>query len=195
MAGTRFYLGGGIGAGKSEAATFFRALGAVVLSGDDAGREVLAPGTAETIAVVQRWPEVTAPDGTIDRTALGRIVFSDPAQLGELEAITEPGIRARLLSAAAAHPDAIVLVEVPVLHEFAGTDWPWIVVDAPEELRLARTVQRGRGMAAGEVRQVMERQPGRGDWLAAASWVIDNSGDLAHLESQCRRVWDGIRRP
>lgn len=191
----RFYLGGGIGSGKSAAGACFRALGAVVLSGDDAGREVLAPGTAETAAVLRRWPEAMTPDGTIDRPALGRIVFADPVQLAELEAITAPGIRARLLTAAAAHPDGIVLVEVPVLREFAGTGWPWVVVDAPDELRVARAVPRGRGMSAAEVRQVMERQPGRGDWLAAAAWVIDNSGDLAHLEGQCRRVWDVIRRP
>jgi dephospho-CoA kinase len=189
----RYYLSGGIGAGKSAAGAILSTLGAVVLNGDDAGRDVLSPGTAETAAVLQRWPQVTAARGAIDRRALGAIVFADPAQLAELEAVTAPGITARLRTMVDAHPDEIVLVEVPVLRDLAEQGWPRVVVDAPDDVRLARAIARG-AMSEEVVRGVMAVQPSRAEWLAAADWVIDNSGDRDHLAGQCRRVWSELTR-
>lgn len=189
--GATYFLGGGIGSGKTAAARTLASLGAAVYAGDDAGREVLAPGTAETSRVAVRWPMVLGPDGVIDRSALGRLVFSDADQLRELEAITAPGIAERIRRFADTHEDQVVLVEVPVLRDLAGAGWEWIVVDAPEHVRIERAVARG-GRTAEEIRQVMSRQPARGEWLEAASWVIDNSGDLDQLTAQCRRVWSEI---
>ena len=188
----RFFLGGGIGSGKSAAAAHFVSFGAVVVSGDEAGRRVLAPGTSETAAVTARWPEAVDASGGIDRSALGRIVFADAAQLRELEGITGPGIRRVIVAAVDAHPGDIVLVEVPVLRDLIGRGWPWIVVDAPDATRIERTIARGGGMSAGDVGRVMSRQVSRGEWLAAADWVIDNSGDQVGLGVQCRRIWDEI---
>ncbi|MEK7252710.1 MAG: dephospho-CoA kinase [Actinomycetota bacterium] len=188
----QFYIGGGIGSGKSTAVSHFASLGAVVVSGDDAGRRVLAPGTAETALVHDRWPEAVGSGGVLDRKALGRIVFADPAQLLELEVITAPGIRRIVLEAVDASAGETVLVEVPVLHDLAGREWPWIVVDAPEATRIERAVARGSGTTAAYVRMVMDRQPSRGEWLAAARWVVDNSGDDDALALQCRRIWDKI---
>ena len=189
--GTRLFLGGGIGGGKSAAAAQFASLGAVIVSGDDAGRAVLQPGTPETVAVAGRWPGIVDAAGVVDRPALGRIVFADPGQLGELEAITLPGIRHIILTTVEAHPDDVVLVEVPVLRDLTGRGWGWIVVDAPDDLRMERVVARS-GIPADEVRQVMARQPSRGEWLEAAAWVIDNAGTPAQLVQQCRRVWERI---
>ena len=83
------------------------------------------------------------------------------------------------------------MVELPVLRDLPGRGWPWIVVDAPDDLRIARTVARG-AMSAAEVRRVIDRQAGRGEWLAAASWVVDNSGDPGSLLGQCRRAVGGV---
>lgn len=188
----RFYLGGGIGSGKSTAAAWFTLHGASLISGDDAGREVLSPGTPEARQVSQRWPEVVDSAGAIDRRALGRLVFADAELLRELEEITGPRIREIVRERAAADTAPVVMVELPVLRDIAGLDWEWIVVDAPDELRMRRTVARGGGMSAEEVGQVMLRQPTRGEWLAAAAWVIDNSGDEAQLAEECRRVWAEI---
>ncbi len=185
----RFYLGGGIGSGKSAAGEILASFGAVVLSGDDAGRQVLAPGTPETAAVLARWPEAASGKGIIDRTALGAIVFADPVALAELEAITAPGIAARLMRAVADHTDSIVLVEVPVLRDVAGAGFPWVVVDAPEALRLHRALERDPGRGEAQIRDIIARQPSRPDWLAAAEWVIDNGSDSIHLEDECRRFW------
>jgi dephospho-CoA kinase len=188
----RYYLGGGIGSGKSTVARLLADLGAVALSGDDAGREVLAPGTRETAAVLVRWPTVASADGSIDRTSLGRIVFADAAALAELEAITAPGIAERLLRAVAGHPAATVLVEVPVLRQVAGAGWPWIVVDAPEDLRLQRVMARNPDIGESGIRDIMARQPSRSEWLAAAAWVLDNGADSVRLAEQCRRLWAEI---
>ncbi len=188
----QFYIGGGIGSGKSAAAAHFGSYGAVVVSGDDAGRAVLAPGTSETGRVRERWPEAFDSDGVLDRKALGRIVFADAALLGQLEEITTPAIRRLIVAAAEASAEAIVVVEVPVLHDLAERGWPFIVVDAPEAVRIERTISRDPAMTPAQVRMVMDRQPARGEWLAAARWVVDNSGDDAALNAQCRRVWDEI---
>ncbi len=192
MTARTFYLGGGIGSGKTAAGEILTSLGAVVISGDDAGRQVLAPGTPEAAAVLARWPRVAKADGAIDRAVLGRMVFADAAALADLEAITGPGISERLLHAVAVHPTSTVLVEVPVLRQVAGTGWPWIVVDAPEELRLERAMARSPDIGEAGIRDIMARQPSRAEWLAAAEWVIDNRGDRSHLEGECRRLWDEI---
>ncbi|HEX5630668.1 MAG TPA: dephospho-CoA kinase [Acidimicrobiia bacterium] len=192
MTARTFYLGGGIGSGKTAAGEILASLGAVVLSGDDAGRQVLLPGTPETAAVLARWPQAAAGERSIDRSALGAMVFADPSALAELEAITAPGIAERLMRAVAAHPDDTVLVEVPVLREVAGAGWPWVVVDAPDALRLQRAMERDPGRGEEQIRNIMARQPSRAEWLAAAEWVIDNGSDRDHLEAECRRLWAEI---
>lgn len=186
-----FLLLGGIGAGKSAAADVFRGLGAVVLSADDFARDVLEPGTEETAAVIERWPEVSDDGRTIDRLRLGRTVFSDPKALAELESITHPPTQAALISAADDHGGDVVGIEMPILRDwFPG--WPRVVVDAPPELCLARAGGRSGGMEESDVRAVMARQPNRSQWLLAADLVIDNSGDLGQLERECLRVWERL---
>jgi dephospho-CoA kinase len=186
--GARFLLGGGIGSGKTAAAAFFRRLGAGVVSADDVGRAVLESGSAQSAMVLERWPEVATSGGGIDRRRLAGLVFSDPRLLAELEGITHPEIARRVLVEVAGRGEGIVLIELPVLRDLPGEGWPWIVVDAPDEERVRRAVERG-PMAEDEVRLVMERQPSRGEWLAAATWVLDNSRDLVALEAECLRVW------
>lgn len=185
----RFRLGGGIGSGKSTVARILRDQGAVVLEADREGHAVLAAGTPEHAAVAGTWPTVIRSDGTIDRPALGRIVFADPVALAALEAITWPEIARRLRREADRHTGAVVIVEVPVLRDLMGEGWPWIVVDAPREIRLARTMARPPHPSEDEVHAVMARQPSRGEWLAAASWVIDNSSDETDLVGECDRLW------
>jgi dephospho-CoA kinase len=188
----RALLGGGIGSGKSTVAALFASWGAVVLSADRAAHAVLEPGTPAAAAVALRWPEVAA--GTrIDRGALAQIVFSDPAARRELEAITHPAIR-RLLADQAAEAEAeaeVLLVEVPLPIDLLGPGWPWVVVDAPDEVRLTRLV--ARGMTAEDACRRMAAQPSREQWRRRADLLLDNSAGLDHLDSECRRAWAIIR--
>ncbi len=92
----RIGLTGGIGSGKSTAARALADLGAVVVDADAVAREVVEPGRPALAEVARRFgADVIAPDGALDRAALGRIVFGDPAALRDLEGITHPAIWAR----------------------------------------------------------------------------------------------------
>lgn len=187
----RAVLGGGIGSGKSAAAAVFAELGAVVISADEAGRDVLAPGGPVTAAVADRWPQATLPGGSVDRAALARIVFADPAELHELEQITHPAILdcvARRVQQAWDAP--AVVVEIPLPGDWLGPGWSRLVVDAPDDVRVERLL--ARGMTRAEIARRMSMQPTRLEWLEAADHVIDNGSDLIHLGAECRRAWAAL---
>src|SRR5437870_308144 len=99
----RIGLTGAIGCGKSTVAGWLGELGAFVVDADIVAREVVEPGEPALDAVVARFgPDVVRDDGSLDRAALGRIVFADPAALRDLEAIVHPAVRPRILAAVAA---------------------------------------------------------------------------------------------
>ncbi|MEE9582704.1 MAG: dephospho-CoA kinase [Acidimicrobiia bacterium] len=186
----RLILSGGIGSGKSTAASILQGLGAVVFSSDEFARRVLAPETEATRLVLERWPEVGV-DGVIDRARLGRLVFSDAGHLTELERIVHPYTRQSLMEAIDRVPSADVVVEMPIIRDwFEG--WTLVVVDAADEVRLTRAASRTDEMVETDVRAVMGHQPSRAEWLLAADLVIDNGGDMAALESECRAVWNRV---
>lgn len=185
----RVVVMGGIGSGKSAVGALFRELGAVVIDADRVGHEVLEPDGAAFGAVAARWP-ATVVNGRIDRAALAAIVFTDTDQLAELEAITHPAIGRTIVERARAAGNQAVVVELPLMRRMLGEEWTWIVVDAPDDLRLARAVARGGDPS--DVRRRMAAQPSREEWLAAADRVIDNGGDLDELRSQVRMVWNEL---
>ncbi|MFD8704244.1 dephospho-CoA kinase [Kitasatospora sp. NPDC059648] len=185
-------LTGGIGAGKSEVSRLFAAHGAVIVDSDLIAREVVAPGTDGLAAVVAEFgPQVLREDGTLDRPALGAIVFADPERLRALNAIVHPLVRARSAALeAAAAPDAVVVHDVPLLAEngLAPLFDLVVVVDADDEVRVERLV-RLRGMAVEEARARMAAQASRADRLAIADLVIDNGGSLEELVVRVDEVW------
>ncbi|MFG3225053.1 dephospho-CoA kinase [Kitasatospora sp. NPDC048194] len=185
-------LTGGIGAGKSEVSRLFAARGAVIVDSDLIAREVVAPGTDGLAAVVAEFgPGVLREDGTLDRPALGAIVFGDQERLQALNAIVHPLVRARSAELeAAAAPDAVVVHDVPLLAEngLAPLFDLVVVVDAPDEVRLERLV-RLRGMAEEEARARMAAQATRADRLAIADLVIDNGDALEALPARVDEVW------
>lgn len=194
MMPARILLLGGIGSGKTLVASILGDLGAFVIAADEIGHEVLAPGTAATQAVLAMWPEVGI-DGAIDRTRLGRLVFADQAELSALETITHPAIRRRIADEAAAHPDDVVLVEMPILRDWFDDSWIRLVVDAPRGTRIERTLERDGGrMTRPDVEQIIERQPTRSALLECADFVLDNSGDAESLEDQCAELWERVTR-
>ncbi|MFD8482505.1 dephospho-CoA kinase [Kitasatospora sp. NPDC059673] len=188
----RIGLTGGIGAGKSEVSRQLAALGAVIIDSDAIAREVVAPGTPGLAAVVAEFgPEVLLPDGSLDRPALGRIVFADPARLAALNAVVHPLVRARSAELeAAAGPDAIVVHDVPLLAEngLAPLYDLVVVIDVPDAERLRRLTAL-RGMPEDEARARMAAQATREDRLAVADLVLDNSGDLDGLTTRVQELW------
>lgn len=187
----RIGLTGGIGSGKSTAAARFAELGAVVIDADQLAREVVEPGTPGLERVVSRFgDEMLRPDGSLDRPALGRLVFEDPAALADLNAIVHPLVaerRAELV--AAAGPDAVVVSDVPLLVEtgMAGDFDAVVVVEAPLEVRLARLASRGVDEATARAR--IARQASDEQRRAVATVLLDNSGDRAALERAVDAAW------
>jgi dephospho-CoA kinase len=188
-------LTGGIGAGKSEVARLLAGHGAVVVDADELAREAVAPGTPGLAAVVAEFgPEVLAADGSLDRAALGEIVFSDPRRRAALEKIVHPYVGRRSSQLMAAAPaDAVVVYDVPLLVENRLQDAydVVVVVDAPDELRLRRLVEL-RGMPEADARERMAAQASRQARLAVADHVVANDGDFDALRAQVDRIWSRL---
>ncbi|MCX4412996.1 dephospho-CoA kinase [[Kitasatospora] papulosa] len=188
-------LTGGIGAGKSEVSRLLARYGAVVIDADRIAREVVEPGTSGLTAVVEAFgPGILTQDGSLNRPALGSIVFSDPARLATLNNIVHPlvGARSAELERAAA-AGAVVVHDVPLLTEngLAPLYDLVVVVDAKPATQLDRLV-RLRGMTESDARARMDAQATREQRLAVADLVIDNDGPLEDLESQVRTVWSDL---
>ncbi|MGW7414921.1 dephospho-CoA kinase [Streptomyces sp. NPDC054863] len=185
-------LTGGIGAGKSEVSRLLASYGAVVVAHQIRGCGVVAPGPPGPHAVVAAFGEgVLAADGTLDRPALGAIVFADPSMLKTLNGIVHPLVGARSAELAGAAPaDAVVVHDVPLLTEngLAPLYDLVVVVDASPETQLDRLV-RLRGTSEADARGRMAAQATREQRLAVADLVIDNDGPLEALEPQVRKVW------
>lgn len=143
----RVGLTGGIGSGKSTVARRFTDLGATVVDADVIAREVVEPGTPAYRAIVERFgPAIVASDGTLDRPALGRIVFGDTAALADLEGITHPAIWEITASRmAAGRRKGIVVHDMPILVEKGmSSDYHLVVVvDTPAEERVRRSLPTG----------------------------------------------------
>ncbi|MCU0266637.1 MAG: dephospho-CoA kinase [Actinomycetia bacterium] len=188
-------LTGGIGAGKGEVARMLAAYGAVVVDADALAREALAPGSPGLAEVAAEFgPDVLAADGSLDRARLADVVFGDDAALARLEAIVHPTVGARSAELIAAAPeDAVVVYDVPLLVEkgLAGAYDLVVVVEAPEEVRVARVVE-GRGMRLEDVRARVAAQASADERAAVADVVLDNSGTLDELEAQVGELWSEI---
>lgn len=191
----RIGLTGGIAAGKSVASRRFAELGAVVVDADGLARRVLAPGTLELDQVVGEFgPGVLAADGTLDRAAVGRLVFADEAARHRLEAIVHPAVR-RLAAeqeaaAAAADADAVVVHDIPLLVETGQADDFGLVVlvHAPAVLRVERLV-RLRGMERSDAEARVAAQASDEARLAAADVVLDGTGAPDGLAAQVDDLW------
>lgn len=194
----RVGLTGGIGSGKSEVARLLAAHGAVVVDSDALAREVVAPGTPGLAAVVAAFgPGVLSPDGSLDRPQLAALVFADPEARERLNAIVHPLVGAAAAErTAAAAEDAVVVHDVPLLVEagLAGGFDIVVVVDAPDDVRLAR-LTRHRGMSDQDARARMAAQATREERLARADHVVRNDGTLNDLEERVDALWAVLTSP
>jgi dephospho-CoA kinase len=187
---------GGVASGKSLVAGQLAAQGAVVLDADRVGHEVLKEAQVKQ-ALVNRWGQrMLNPEGEIDRSAVGRIVFAAPpqgeAELKYLESVVHPRIgrrlREQIVQAEAAGAPAIVLDAAVMLK--AGWDRECDViwfVDVPREVRAARARQRGwdeKQFAAREAAQESVEEKRR-----RSQAVIDNSGTPASTAEQAQELW------
>lgn len=188
----RVGLTGGIGSGKSTVAQALAGLGAVVVDADAVAREVVEPGMPALSAIRERFGDVVlTSDGALDRPALGRVVFSDPRALADLEGITHPAIwrrTAELMREVAG--DAVLVHDMPLIVEKGmGADYHLVVVvGVEEEERLARLV-RDRGMDRADAAARIGAQADDTARRAAADVWLDNNGTREQLDLEVRRLW------
>jgi dephospho-CoA kinase len=191
----RVGLTGGIGSGKSEVARALAARGAVVVDADEVARDVVRVGEPALAEIRERFGVgVIRADGTLDRDGLAGIVFPDPGALADLNAIMHPRIAERSAALIESAPrDAVVVYDMPLLVEQGLQDAYdlVVVVDCPDDLRLDRLV-RFRGLSRDDALARMARQATREQRLAAADFVIENSGGLDALAAQVDRLWDEL---
>ncbi|WP_243697251.1 dephospho-CoA kinase [Aeromicrobium phragmitis] len=193
----RVGLTGGIGSGKSTVSALLRERGAVVIDYDQLARDVVAPGQPALAAIAQRFGEgVLLSDGTLNRPALGAIVFTDAAAREDLEAITHPAIRDRATQLEhAAGEDGIVVHDNPLLVEMGAAEHcdVVVVVDVPEQVQIDRLV-RDRQMSEDDARARIAAQASRAQRMAVADHVIDNSGTKNELVRTVGGLWDELVR-
>jgi len=178
----RIGLTGPIACGKSTVAGWLAALGAAVVDADEVAREVVEPGEPALDAVVGRFGRaVLLPDGSLDRPALGRVVFGDPAALADLEAIVHPAVRLRLEGSVAeaerAGAPAVVVEAIKLVEAGYASrcDEVWLVTCSRDAQR-SRLVRRGTPAADADQR-IAAQGPDLVDRLrASATRVIDTSG-------------------
>ncbi|WP_163997291.1 dephospho-CoA kinase [Pyxidicoccus caerfyrddinensis] len=188
-----FGLTGGIASGKSTVTRMLRELGAEVLDADVLAREVVEPGTPGLADVAARFPGVLGPDGRLDRVKLGARVFSDATERAALNAIIHPRVREAFLEkvqALEARGVKRVIYDVPLLIEAGMHEWMEgvAVVWVPRDLQKARLMARDGLDAAGAEGRLAAQLP-LDSKRAHATWVIDNSGDLADTRAQVESVW------
>ena len=196
MTGTRVIgLTGGIASGKSTVARILEILGAVIIDADMISRDVVVPGEIAWNAIVAEFGEgVLNPDRTINRQALGQLVFTDPEARKRLENITHPAIARRAeekLDACRKISVPVVVYVAPLLIEAGRTalvDEIWVVY-ADETTQLERLMQRD-GIGADDARRRLAAQMPMEEKKKYGRVVIDNRGTERELEQKVRDVWE-----
>jgi len=192
-------LTGNIASGKSTVARLLAAHGATIIDADALARRAVEPGSPALRAIVARWGNaLLLDDGTLDRAALRRIVFANPAELEALNAMVHPEVR-RLrdedVAAARARDDRLVVCDIPLLYEqdkereFARV----ILVHAPEDVRLER-LMRDRGLSRDDAMLMIVAQMPAELKRARADLVVENASTLEALEARVNEVWRTLER-
>ena len=187
---------GGIASGKSAVTARFEQLGVPVIDADLIARELVEPGEAALIEVVQRFGEgVLDVQGRLDRRQLRQRIFSDASARRDLEAILHPRIRERMRERALAADAPYVVLAIPLLT--AGSRYPFIdrvlVVDVPEALQIERLTRRD-GVDEAGARAALAAQISRTERLALADDLVDNNGSLEALAAAVDALHDRYLR-
>jgi dephospho-CoA kinase len=191
-------LTGSVGMGKSAVAQILRTLGIPVHDADAAVHALLGPG-GEAVADVTRLFPTTRAGDRIDRAALGRIVFGDPAKMKALENILHPLVRARsdaFVADMRAEGHALCVLDIPLLFETGGESRVdrIAVVTAPPDAQRARVLARP-GMTEERFTAILNSQLPDTEKQKRAHHVIANDGDLDDLKANVERLVAELTAP
>ncbi|MBI4002116.1 MAG: dephospho-CoA kinase [Nitrospira defluvii] len=192
-------LTGGVATGKSTVAKMFERCGACTIDADLLAHRVVEPGTPAWRAIVTAFGKtVLNPDRTLNRHALGAIVFRNPSKLRRLERIIHPRVareQARLTRQATHNdPKTVVIYDVPLLFE-AGIDTrveKVIVVTADRDTQITRLKKRNGFTRADAILRIRSQMPIK-QKAAAADYVLDGTASRPRLLAQVRRLYRELR--
>jgi dephospho-CoA kinase len=189
---------GGLGSGKSTVREIFEEFGARGIDTDEIARRVVKPGSKGSRMVREAFGSAFfTDDGHLDRKKMAAHVFSDPARLEKLVSILHPLIRETVARVVKKHlledPDAVVVVEVPLLAErdLSGYYDDVVLVTAPVDVRMDRLVRSGR-YSRDEAMSRMAHQTDDVKREEVATWIVENSGSLEQTRTQVRSVLDEL---
>jgi dephospho-CoA kinase len=189
----RVSLTGGIATGKSYVRARLASHGLPTLDADTLARDAVAPGTSGLAAVAARFgPGVLLADGSLDRKALGAVVFADPIARADLEAIVHPRVREATgvwLDRLAVAGESLAIVDIPLLFE-TGRDRDFdrvIVTSCPRGQQVARIVERD-GVTPAQAEARIDAQLPTDDKVRRADFVIDTGGTYGDTNRQIDRV-------
>jgi len=189
----RVALTGGAATGKSYALDQFRRAGVPGLVADDLAHGVTAPGTEATAAITARFGgDVIAPDGSVNRDALGAIVFADETARRDLEAIVHPAvyraIEAGMRAFAKLGGSRLAVAEIPLLYETGrASDFDRVIVTVcADEVQLKRLLDRG--LSETRAREIVAAQRPTAEKAALADFVIRTDGDKSSTDEQVRQI-------
>jgi dephospho-CoA kinase len=194
-------LTGGIGCGKSTVTKILAELGATVMDADKIAHSTYAPsGPAYDGVVAAFGKEVLAPDGSVDRSKLGPIVFKEPAKLTALTNAVWPAtknrIREMIAEARARGERKPIVVEAAILIEAnwqSVFDEIWLIT-AGKDFVIAR-VERERGLKPEQTEARIKAQLSDDERRKHATLVIENNGTIAQLQQQLATIWsDALKR-
>jgi dephospho-CoA kinase len=193
-------LTGGIAAGKSTVSRMLAECGATIVDADVLSREAVAAGSSGLAAVTRAFgSQVLTESGTLDRAALGNIVFNDEDARRRLEAIVHPEV-ARLSAEAFAaaereKPGGVVIYDVPLLAESGRKDEfdAVIVVEAPDDVRRQRLIDE-RGMTEQEAQSRLATQATNAERRALADYVISSEFSLEETRREAEIVYAQLVR-
>ena len=191
-------LTGGLASGKSFVAAALQELGAHIVEADQLGHEVLARTGCAYAPVVEAFGTgILHETGEIDRSRLGGIVFSDPAELARLNAIVHPAVhdlaQQRFAEIARKDPAAVVIYVAAILVETGGyRQFPYLIVTrCTREQQIERAMARS-GASRADIEARLARQLPLEQKLALATHVIDTSGTTEETLRQTKMVYDDL---
>ena len=193
----RVALTGGIATGKSFCLARFAALGVPAIDADALAREAVAPGSPALADVRARFGQsVMAADGSLDRAALGRIVFSDHAARADLEAIIHPAVYRRISEwfVTLAPGTPLAIADIPLLFETGhGPDFHRVVVCACEPAEQLRRLMIRDRLSEPDARARLNAQWPIQEKAARADYVIRTDGTMADTEARVRTVYESLK--
>lgn len=185
---------GGVGAGKSRILEILKQeYGARIIQADQVAAALEAPGEPGLLALTELFgTEILDRDGSLDRKAFARRIFTDEKALDMVNQVIHPMAWKKIQEMLEQEPCPVTAVEAALFNEESRSLCRHLVfIDTSEENRILRLME-GRGYSREKCLDIMKNQPDRAYFLQLSDYVIDNNGSLEAVRSQVRRMMEEV---